>query len=90
MSSNSVKVATPNGVVATSASSSGSEVTPLDRMRELEAIFLGGPLMSANEAKCFSTETLLDILMVLFNECCNSSLRKEKTVTEFIDLGKKT
>jgi hypothetical protein len=27
-------------------------------------------------------------LMVLFNECCNSSLRKEKTVTEFIELGK--
>lgn len=43
--------------------------------------------MSANQAKCFSTETLLDVLMVLYNECCNSSLRKEKTVSEFIELG---
>lgn len=61
--------------------------TPIERMRDLEAVFLGGPLVSATEAKCFSTETLLDILMVLFNECCNSSLRKEKTVSEFIELG---
>jgi hypothetical protein len=44
--------------------------------------------VNAHESKCFSTETLLDVLMVLFNECCNSSLRKEKTVTEFIELGK--
>jgi len=57
-------------------------------MRDLEALFLGGPLISSNEAKCFSTETLLDILMVLYNECCNSSLRKEKTVSEFIELVK--
>jgi serine/threonine-protein kinase MRCK len=35
-----------------------------------------------------SMETLLDILIVLFDECCGSSLRREKTVSEFIDLGK--
>ena len=40
------------------------------------------------QVKCFSTETLLDVLLVLFNECNNSSLRKEKTVTDFIDLVK--
>ena len=65
-----------------------SLLTAFDRLRELEALFLGGPLVSVNEAKCFSTETLLDVLMVLYNECCNSSLRKEKTVSEFIELGK--
>ena len=62
--------------------------TPEERLRELETLFLGGPL-SAHEQKIFSSETLLDILLVLFNECCNSSLRKEKTVSEFIELGKK-
>ena len=65
--------------------------TALDRLRELEALFLGGPLMSSatnHQAKSFSTETLLDVLMVLYNECCNSSLRKEKTVSEFIEFGK--
>ena len=59
----------------------------IERLRLLEALFLGGPI-SAHEAKCFSTETLLDVLLVLFSECHQSSLRKEKTVTEFIDLGK--
>ncbi len=57
-----------------------------DRLRELEAVFSDGP-ESAHEAKAFSTETLLDILLILYNECCNSSLRKEKTVTDFIELG---
>ena len=60
------------------------------RMAELEALFLGGPLMAGNMhgAKSFSIETLLDILVVLFDECSNSSLRREKTVSEFIELGK--
>ncbi|TRY72632.1 hypothetical protein TCAL_17134 [Tigriopus californicus] len=57
-----------------------------DRLRELEALFLEGPDSGVHEAKSFSTETLLDILLVLYNECCNSSLRKEKTVTDFIEL----
>ena len=78
--------ATPNGMASSVASTEA--ITAIERMRDLEALFLGGPLISSNEAKCFSTETLLDILMVLYNECCNSSLRKEKTVSEFIELGK--
>ena len=75
-------------VQATSNGGVDSLLTAFDRLRELEALFLGGPLVSVNEAKCFSTETLLDVLMVLYNECCNSSLRKEKTVSDFIELGK--
>ena len=35
-----------------------------------------------------SVETLLDCLIVLFDECQNSSLRREKTVSEFIELSK--
>ena len=69
-----------------SESTGGGRKSGIERLRNLEALFLEGPV-NAHEAKCFSTETLLDVLMVLFNECCNSSLRKEKTVTEFIELG---
>ena len=35
----------------------------------------------------YSMETLLDILVVLYDECCGSSLRRETTVSEVIDLG---
>ena len=90
MSNNSAKLVTSNGGVTASEASvvPGGLVAAHDRLRDLEALFLGGPLRSANEAKCFSTETLLDVLMVLYNECCNSSLRKEKTVSDFIELVK--
>lgn len=67
----------------------GSVGTPVSgemRLKELEALFVEGP-ESAHETKAMSTETLLDILLILYNECCSSSLRKEKTVTEFIELG---
>ncbi len=81
--------ATPNGLdpEGSAKANGGTGITPIDRLRELEALFLNGPSL-ASEAKGFSTETLLDVLMVLFNECSSSSLRKEKTVTEFIDVGK--
>ena len=87
------KASAISNAMATSTSMSNlgmvnsSNTNGIERLRLLEALFLGGPI-SAHEAKCFSTETLLDVLLVLFSECCQSSLRKEKTVTEFIDLGK--
>ena len=34
-----------------------------------------------------STESLLDALMVLYEECCNSSFKKEKTMVEFVETG---
>jgi serine/threonine-protein kinase MRCK len=76
-----------NGVADEPPGSVSALKSGIERLRNLESVFLEGPV-NAHEAKCFSTETLLDVLMVLFNECCNSSLRKEKTVTEFIELGK--
>ena len=65
------------------------QVTPMDgRMAELEALFLGGPLATKLQvANSFSIETLMDVLVVLFDECSTSSLRREKTVSEFIELG---
>lgn len=42
----------------------------------------------ASGKKSVSVEGLLDCLLVLYDECCNSSLRREKTVSDFIDLVK--
>lgn len=41
-----------------------------------------------NPGKTLSVEALLDALTVLYDECCNSSLRREKTVNDFIELVK--
>ncbi|XP_037947588.1 serine/threonine-protein kinase Genghis Khan isoform X3 [Teleopsis dalmanni] len=40
------------------------------------------------DRKAISVEGLLDALLVLYDECCNSSLRREKTVSDFIKLVK--
>lgn len=56
------------------------------RLRQLELLFLEGPLVTKQQS--FSIETLIDILLVLYDECCNSSLRREKTVSDFIEYGK--
>lgn len=79
-----------NGVEAAAAATSAA-VSPMDtRMSELETLFLGGPLAAHLQvAKSFSIETLVDVLVVLFDECSSSSLRREKTVSEFIELGEK-
>lgn len=52
------------------------------RMTHLERIIVGGP-----PEQCLSIDTLVDILLVLYTECCNSSLRRETTVSHFIDWG---
>ena len=86
MGTNGVE-APPGGSSSTPASASPAD----SRLAELEASFLEGPLVpgTGGQARSFSTETLLDILVVLFDECQASSLRREKTVSEFIELGKK-
>ncbi|XP_076060516.1 serine/threonine-protein kinase gek isoform X4 [Oratosquilla oratoria] len=56
------------------------------RLKELERLFLEGP--SENSGQCFSVESLLDVLLVLLDECNNSSLRREKTVSDFIEYVK--
>ncbi|KAE8752370.1 hypothetical protein FOCC_FOCC000842 [Frankliniella occidentalis] len=66
--------------------SGGDGTTGERRLRQLESLFLGGPIQG--QGQCFSIETLLDILLVLYDECCNSSLRREKTVSEFIEFVK--
>lgn len=55
------------------------------RLQQLERLFLGGPLSTGGQ--CYSMETLLDVLIVLHDECINSSMRREKTVSDFIEYG---
>lgn len=44
--------------------------------------------VNSQHTKSISVEALLDSLIVIYDECCNSSLRREKTVTDFIELFK--
>lgn len=56
------------------------------RLKKLEKLILDGPAQS--NGQCLSVETLLDILVCLFDECNNSPLRREKNILEFLDWGK--
>ena len=57
----------------------------LERLKQLEALFSCG----SSERGSYSVETLLDVLLLLYDECCNSTLRRDKNVSEFIEHGKK-
>ncbi|XP_067273907.1 serine/threonine-protein kinase MRCK alpha isoform X4 [Pseudorasbora parva] len=56
------------------------------RLKKLEKLILDGPSQSSGQ--CFSVETLLDVLVCLYDECNNSPLRREKNVLEFLDWAK--
>ncbi|KAJ0170566.1 hypothetical protein K1T71_013937 [Dendrolimus kikuchii] len=55
----------------------------IKRLKQIEAMFMSRRLQGPN-THSLSVETLLDVLLVLYDECCNSSLRREKAVAEFI------
>lgn len=56
------------------------------RLRQLEQFILDGPAQT--NGQCFSVETLLDILICLYDECNNSPLRREKNILEYLEWGK--
>ncbi|XP_029351770.1 serine/threonine-protein kinase MRCK alpha isoform X2 [Echeneis naucrates] len=56
------------------------------RLKKLEKLILDGPAQS--NGQCLSVETLLDILVCLYDECNNSPLRREKNILEFLDWAK--
>ncbi|XP_055088079.1 serine/threonine-protein kinase MRCK alpha isoform X1 [Periophthalmus magnuspinnatus] len=56
------------------------------RLKKLEKLILDGPVQSIGQ--CLSVETLLDILVCLYDECNNSPLRREKNIIEFLDWAK--
>lgn len=54
-----------------------------ERLKELERIYVNG-----GHEEAFSIETLLDVLLVLFDECCNSTLRREKNISDFVEFAR--
>ncbi|KAF7640516.1 hypothetical protein Mgra_00000339 [Meloidogyne graminicola] len=69
---------------ATGEKTCQSKQQPLDRLRQLEHLYLNG----APYSEAFSHETLLDTLICLYDECCNSSLRKDKAISEFVEFAR--
>ncbi|XP_063543530.1 serine/threonine-protein kinase Genghis Khan [Cydia strobilella] len=53
----------------------------IKRLKQIETLFLARRLQGHAG---LSVETLLDVLLVLYDECCGSSLRREKAVADFI------
>lgn len=51
------------------------------RLKQLEQCYVN------RTEDAFSIETLLDALFCLYDECCSSTLRKEKNIAEFVDYG---
>ncbi|XP_072713162.1 serine/threonine-protein kinase MRCK alpha isoform X4 [Ciconia boyciana] len=56
------------------------------RLKQLEQFILDGPTQT--NGQCFSVETLLDILICLYDECNNSPLRREKNILEYLEWAK--
>ncbi|XP_073965611.1 LOW QUALITY PROTEIN: serine/threonine-protein kinase gek [Choristoneura fumiferana] len=59
----------------------------IKRLKQIETLFLARRLQCPS-THGLSVETLLDVLLVLYDECCNSSLRREKAVADFIQYVK--
>uniref|UniRef100_A0A672P0G6 non-specific serine/threonine protein kinase n=1 Tax=Sinocyclocheilus grahami TaxID=75366 RepID=A0A672P0G6_SINGR len=56
------------------------------RLKKLEKLILDGPVQSNGQS--FSVETLLDVLISIYDECINSPLRREKNIAEFLEWAK--
>ena len=54
------------------------------RLSELERLLFNSSIKDQN---VLGVEALLDAFIVLYDECCNSTLRREKTIAEFIEYG---
>lgn len=55
------------------------------RIKELEELYIGGVVNADNTS--ISIETLLDILLVLYDECQGSTLCRERNITGFVNYG---
>jgi hypothetical protein len=54
------------------------------RLSELERLLFNS---SIKDQTVLGVEALLDAFIVLYDECCSSTLRREKTIAEFIEHG---
>ena len=59
-----------------------------ERLKQLERLYAGYPSSINGQRQVFSVETLLDILLVLFDECNTPLLKREKHVADFLEVGK--
>ena len=67
------------------ASADLTAMSPVERrLKQLERLLLTN---GDDDCSSISVETLLDVLLVLYDECCNSALRREKTVSDFIEMS---
>ena len=57
-----------------------------ERLAQLARLYVSGVQNSNGQA--LSIESLLDVLVVLYDECCNTTLRREKNISEFVDFAK--
>nr|XP_009860020.1 serine/threonine-protein kinase MRCK alpha isoform X1 [Ciona intestinalis]XP_026692048.1 serine/threonine-protein kinase MRCK alpha isoform X1 [Ciona intestinalis] len=64
-------------------STSKEKTSVNERLKELDRLVLAG-----GDCRGWSIDSLLDLLIVLYDECCNSTLRKEKSVSDFIERAK--
>lgn len=74
-----------------------TDLSPVERrLKQLERFLLtsgeDGAVTAVSSAGSstsisISVETLLDALLVLYDECFQSALRREKTVSDFLDLS---
>ena len=56
------------------------------RLKELDRLIMQG--VQNSQGQMFSIETLFDCLLVLYDECSNSTLCREKSISEFLEYGK--
>ena len=57
-----------------------------ERIEKLERLFSSNGVGVNREI--FSTETLLDILIVLYDECNTTLMKREKHILDFLNIGK--
>uniref|UniRef100_A0AAY4EZX7 Serine/threonine-protein kinase MRCK alpha n=1 Tax=Denticeps clupeoides TaxID=299321 RepID=A0AAY4EZX7_9TELE len=56
------------------------------RLKKLEKLVVDGPAHAGGQ--CLSVETLLDVLVCLYDECSSSPLRREKNILDFLEWAK--
>jgi len=54
------------------------------RFEEVKRLILN---YSINDSTVLSIDGLLDALLVLYDECCNATFKREKTIIEFLEYG---
>ncbi|KAL8613630.1 hypothetical protein ACOMHN_022049 [Nucella lapillus] len=57
-----------------------------ERLKKLERLYLEG--VANSKGLALSIETLLDVFLVLYDECNSAALRREKNIAEFVEFAR--